>query len=159
MRQNFDLFFVRFLIYFEFSSNLAQSQNSWSIRLEMEQEKVKTLLFKNNEKITFFSLPIYNILQAVKTTQRRHRYQTSQRVKWYPGNLPDLTPSENIKSQMMNLQQKDSATSITGLKKKLHGRFRDKSYKIILKKLYKLMPRRKGAVIQAQGGHKKYQFA
>ena len=72
MRQNFDLFFVRFLIYIEFSTNLAQSQNSQSIRLEMAQEKVKTLFFENHEKILFFWLPIFNFLHAAKTAQRWH---------------------------------------------------------------------------------------
>ena len=71
---------MRFLIYIEFSSNLAQSQSSRSIRLEMAQEKVKTLLFENHEKITFFSPPIFNILRAAKTTQRWHEDQTSQGV-------------------------------------------------------------------------------
>ena len=72
---------MRFLIYIKFSSNLAQSQNSPSIRLEMAQEKVKMLLSENHEKVTFFSLPIYNILRAAKTTQRWHEDQTSQGVE------------------------------------------------------------------------------
>ena len=41
---------MRFLIYIEFFSNLAQPQNSRSIRLEMAQGNVKTLLFENHEK-------------------------------------------------------------------------------------------------------------
>ena len=41
---------MRFLIYIKFSSNLAQLQNSWLIRLEMVQGNVKTLLFENHEK-------------------------------------------------------------------------------------------------------------
>ena len=56
MRQNFDVFFVRFLIYIRFSSNLEQSQKSRSIRLKMAQEKVKTFLLENHEKVTFFFL-------------------------------------------------------------------------------------------------------
>ena len=63
---------MRFLIYIEFSTNLAQSQNSQLIRLEMAQGKVKTLLFENHEKIPFFSLPIFNFLHVAKTTQRWH---------------------------------------------------------------------------------------
>ena len=72
---------MRFLIYIEFSSNLAQSQNSRLIRLEMAQEKLKMLLYENHEKINFFSLPIYDILRAAKTTQRWHEDQTSQGVE------------------------------------------------------------------------------
>ena len=81
MRQNFDLFLVRFSIYIEFSSNLAQSQNSRLIRLKMAQEKLKMLLYENHEKVNFFSLPIYDILRAAKTTQRWHEDQTSQGVE------------------------------------------------------------------------------
>ena len=81
LRQNFDLFLVRFLMYIEFSSNLAQSQNSQSIFLELAQEKVKLLLFKNHDKVTFFFLPIYKILQAAETSQRQHEEQTSKGVK------------------------------------------------------------------------------
>ena len=46
---------MRFLIYIEFSSNLAQSQNSRSIRLKMAQENVKMLLMENHEKIMLVS--------------------------------------------------------------------------------------------------------
>ena len=49
--------------------------------LEMAQEKVKTLLLKNHEKVTFYLLPIYNILRAAWTTQRWHEDQTSQGVE------------------------------------------------------------------------------
>ena len=72
---------VRFLIYIESSSNLAQSQNSQSIRIEMAREKVKTLLFKNHEEMTFFLLPIYDIFWVAKTTQRWHEDQMSQGVE------------------------------------------------------------------------------
>ena len=70
LRKIFDLFLVRFLIYIKFSSNLEQSQNSGSMGLEMAQEKQKMLLFENHEKVTFFSLPIFNILLVAKSTQR-----------------------------------------------------------------------------------------
>ena len=43
--------------------------------------RLKMLLFENQEKITFFSLPIYDILRAAKTTQRWHEDQTSQGVE------------------------------------------------------------------------------
>ena len=70
LRKIFDLFLVRFLIYNKCSSNLEQSQNSGSMGLEMAQEKQKMLLFENHEKVTFFLLPIYNILWAAETSQK-----------------------------------------------------------------------------------------
>ena len=49
---------MRFLIYIEFSSNLVQSQNSRSIRSEMAQWNVKTVLFKKSlKKSSFFHYP------------------------------------------------------------------------------------------------------
>ena len=59
MGWNFDLFFVRFLIYIKFSSNLAQPQNSWSIRLKMAQGNVKILLLKIMKKVALILFATY----------------------------------------------------------------------------------------------------
>ena len=102
---------VRFLIYIKFSSHLAQSQNSRSIRLEMAQKNVEKLLFENHEIKTSksISLPIYNILRVDNGDNRSHRW---------PGHLPALNPIESLHSQLKNLQRKERVTSTVGLKKR-----------------------------------------
>ena len=72
-----------------------------------------------------------------------------------PGNLPYLNLIENLWAQMKHKQRKEPATSAERLK-----RIASKVWKGIsseyLKKIYKSMPRRMQAVIDAEGSHTKY---
>ena len=73
---------------------------------------------KSWKKSSLFSLPIQNILQAAKTTQRWHEDHSFNRFKGGLGISPDLHPIGNFCSQMKKPQQKRRTTSIVGLKEK-----------------------------------------
>ena len=73
----------------------------------------------------------------------------------WPGNSPDLNPIKSLWSQMKHLQSRERATSMAGLKR-ITLKVWNKITPAYLQSLYKSMPRRMQAVVDAQGGHTKY---
>ena len=93
--------------------------------------------------------------RAASTKQWHERHGVKLFGGW-PGNSPDLNPIENLWSQMKHMQRKERATSAEGLKRIARKVWKGVSSDY-LKKLYESMPRRMQAVIDAEGGHTKYQ--
>ena len=75
--------------------------------------------------------------------------------KDYLGNSPDLNPMENVKFLMIGLQWGKQATPKKGWKKIVHKIWRNLIPEH-LDSLYKSMPCRMQAVVDAQDRHKKY---
>ena len=70
-------------------------------------------------------------------------------------NLPYLNLIENLWAQMKHKQKKEQATSAERLKRIARKVWKGISSEY-LKKIYKSMPRRMQAVIDAEGSHTKY---
>ena len=96
-------------------------------------------------------------LQADTTYQwhRRHFIKHVCIFSW-PRIGPDISQNESLLSQVKQIQSRERATSMAGLK-----RIKLKVWRKIppscLQSLYKSMPRRMRAVVEAQGGHANYQ--
>ena len=89
-----------------------------------------------------------------KSTKKWHQDRGVKLFEGWPGNSPDLNPIENLWSQMKHLQRHEQATSIAGLKR-IAQKVWDNITPAYHQSLYKSMPRRMQAVVDAQGGHKK----
>ena len=111
-------------------------------------------LFQNAEKKQFrlvFTLPDAPCISSYIWHERHGVMLFGGWLK----NLPYLNLIENLWAQMKHKQRKEQATSAERLK-----RIACKVWKGIsseyLKKIYKSMPRRMQAVIDAEGSHTKY---
>ena len=51
------------------------------------------------------------------STKRWHAENGVKLLEKWPGNSPDLNPIENLWSQMIAMQSRERATSVTGLKR------------------------------------------
>ena len=89
------------------------------------------------------------------STRKRLQEQGVMSFEGWLGSSPDLTSIENLWSQVNLAQGCKHATSNAGLKKIARWVWRQVTPQYI-QTLYKSMPRRLTAAVQAQGSHTKY---
>ena len=122
------------------------------MKVHFRKRLIKRLIVFLLTRICFFTH--FWTAHRAKSTQRWLDEKGVKRFGGWPGNSPDLNVIENFRSQMKQMQSKERATSVAGLKK-IAGKVWQQVTSAYLEKLYKLLLRME-AVIAASGGHTKY---
>ena len=104
------------MIYIELSFNVDQPEITGSSRLKVTAENVKNLQMRFCKKNSQFIYMLLRCIAAWSLGTSLPILSTKILPNW-PGNSPDLNLIRNFWLQMKNMQRREHATSIEGLKR------------------------------------------